>query len=148
MFSDAAEGVAVSGIYAYVAAGDAGLQVVDIRDKYHPRRIGGNTGFPANSVSISSNRLYVAGGSQGLMILPLLTPIQFSNTVSVITNTYHLWVNGPTGQVVRIQRTTNVGVTNLWVDWKSLTFSNANYVELVDTNYPSNPRRFYRGISP
>ena len=142
---DTANGIAISGNYAYLADGLSSLDVVDISDPLHPRRAGGNTAFDALSVTIYSNRVYVATGGDGVAILPFIQPIQFSNAVRVVTNTLHLWLNGPTNQPIRVQRGTNL---TSWVDWQSLTLTNLNPLELVDTNFPANAKRFYRAVSP
>ncbi|MBK9137540.1 MAG: hypothetical protein IPM17_02055 [Verrucomicrobia bacterium] len=62
-----AEGVAVSGHYAYVADGWEGLQVIDVSDPAHPVRVGGyNTPGRAQGVAVSGHYAYVADGWGGL----------------------------------------------------------------------------------
>ena len=58
-----ARGVAVSGNYAYVAVGDAGLLVIDVSDPANPRGVGGfdTPGF-AQGVAVSGNYAYVEIG--------------------------------------------------------------------------------------
>jgi hypothetical protein len=71
-----ANNVDVSGGYAYVAAGSAGLQVVDVSDRAHPviaasRSLPGN----ANDVTVVGNYAYVAAGSAGLQIVDISNPL-------------------------------------------------------------------------
>ncbi|MCL6629146.1 MAG: hypothetical protein K6U00_06065, partial [Armatimonadetes bacterium] len=62
--------VTVSGGYAYVADGYAGLQVIDISNPAGPVRVGGyDTSGYARGVAISGSYAYVADGSGGLVIL-------------------------------------------------------------------------------
>jgi hypothetical protein len=60
-------GVAVSGNFAYVANGYAGLNVIDVSDPANPQWVGGyfTTGF-AYSVVVSGDLAYVADGPAGL----------------------------------------------------------------------------------
>jgi hypothetical protein len=70
-----AYGVAVSGHYAYVAVGDAGLQVIDVSDPAHPRRVGGyNTSGWAHGVAVSGHYAYVADGDEGLQVIDVSDP--------------------------------------------------------------------------
>jgi hypothetical protein len=70
-----ANNVKVSGHYAYVAGGAAGLEVVDVADRSHPRivaslAIAGN----ANDLRIAGSRLYLAV-SNGLRIIDITNPL-------------------------------------------------------------------------
>jgi hypothetical protein len=60
-----AEGVYVSGNYAYVADGGAGLRVIDVSNPANPREVGffDTPGF-AEDVYVSGNYAYVAMGVQ------------------------------------------------------------------------------------
>ncbi|MFN0101122.1 MAG: Ig-like domain-containing protein [Bryobacteraceae bacterium] len=71
-----ANNVAVNGRYAYVAAGSAGLQVVDAVDPLKPvivasRSLPGN----ANGVFVAGGFAYVASGTAGLQIVSLANPL-------------------------------------------------------------------------
>jgi hypothetical protein len=71
-----ANNVAVNGNYAYVAAGAAGLQVVNVTDRNHPNiaaslPLAGN----ANDVTLVGNLAYVAGGSAGLHVVDVSNPL-------------------------------------------------------------------------
>jgi hypothetical protein len=81
-----ANNVEISGNFAYVAAGSAGLQVVDVSDHLHPhvvasRSLPGN----ANDVVIAGNYAFVAAGNAGLQIVNISNPL--SPTVSGSLNT-------------------------------------------------------------
>ncbi|MET0622683.1 MAG: Ig-like domain-containing protein [Pyrinomonadaceae bacterium] len=70
-----ANNVDVSGNFAYVAAGSAGLQVVNVTDRRAPRLVGSlDTPGNANDVRAVGNRVYVADGSAGLRIIDVSNP--------------------------------------------------------------------------
>ena len=67
--------VAVNGNYAYVAAGSAGLQVVNVSDRTNPSIVGslalaGNS----NDIKLLGNVAYIAGGSAGLQVVDVSKP--------------------------------------------------------------------------
>ncbi|HXG46296.1 MAG TPA: choice-of-anchor Q domain-containing protein [Methylomirabilota bacterium] len=69
------EDVAVVGGRAYLAAGTAGLVIVEIADPANPRLIGGyDTPGYALRVAIMGDRAYVADGDAGLQILHIQNP--------------------------------------------------------------------------
>ncbi len=71
-----ANDVDVDGSYAYVAAGSAGLQVVDIRDKINPKIIASlDTPGIAIDVKVAGNFAYIADGSSGLQIIDVTNPM-------------------------------------------------------------------------
>jgi len=70
-----ANNVDVDQDYAYVAAGSAGLQIVDIRDKINPLIVGAlDTPGIAIDVKISGNFAYIADGTAGLQIIEISDP--------------------------------------------------------------------------
>jgi hypothetical protein len=70
-----ANNVDVSGNFAYVAAGSAGLQVVDVTDRRAPRIVGSlDTPGNANDVRVVGNRVYIADGAAGLQIINVNNP--------------------------------------------------------------------------
>ncbi|MET0646110.1 MAG: Ig-like domain-containing protein, partial [Pyrinomonadaceae bacterium] len=71
-----ANNVEVGGNYAYVAAGGAGLQVVDVSDRSRPR-VAASRGLPgnANDVALSGDYAYVAAGSGGLQVVNISNPL-------------------------------------------------------------------------
>lgn len=71
-----ANNVDVSGNVAYIAAGSAGLQVVDVTDRRAPRIVGSlDTPGNANDVRVVGNRAYVADGSAGLRVIDITNPV-------------------------------------------------------------------------
>jgi len=67
--------VAVSGKYAFVAAQEGGLQIIDISNPPNPTRIGGyNTSGTAMGIAVSGNNAYVADGDAGLQIIDIGKP--------------------------------------------------------------------------
>ena len=70
-----AQTVAVSGNYAYVADGTAGLQVIDVSNPANPKRTGAyDTGGYALGVAVSGNFAYVADGDAGLQVIDISNP--------------------------------------------------------------------------
>lgn len=70
-----ANGVAVNGNYAYVAAGGAGLQVVNVSDRTHPV-IAGSLSLAGNAddITLLGNLAYVAADSAGLEVIDVTNP--------------------------------------------------------------------------
>ena len=103
-----ANNVDVSGNFAYVAAGAAGLQVVDVTDRRSPHIVGSlDTPGNANDVRVVGNRAYVADGSAGLQIIDITNPNNptllgtldtpgEANDVVVVGNRAYV-ADGPTG---------------------------------------------------
>ena len=72
---DYAEGIMVSGNYAYVADGDSGLQIINISNPESPTFVSSyNTPGHATDVYISGNYAYVADGYSGLQIINISNP--------------------------------------------------------------------------
>lgn len=71
-----ANGVDVNGNFAYVAAGSAGLQVVDVSDHTAPV-IAGSVDAPgnANDIKVVGDTAFIADGSAGLQIIDISDPI-------------------------------------------------------------------------
>lgn len=76
-FSDQVQDVAVSGNYAYVAAGAAGLRIVNISNPALPVEVGHweSAGF-AESVAVSGETVYLANGPYGLRTISVTDPAQ------------------------------------------------------------------------
>ena len=67
--------LAVAGSYAYVAASDAGLQVVDISHPRSPTIIGStSTSGNAKGVAVAGSYAYVAAGDVGLQVIDISDP--------------------------------------------------------------------------
>lgn len=71
-----ANNVKVNGNFAYVAAGSAGLQVVDVTDRSNPR-IAASLATPgnANDLRVVNNKVYLAADSAGLIIIDVSNPL-------------------------------------------------------------------------
>lgn len=69
------EDVVISGTLAYVAAGGAGLRVVDVSDTANPVELGawGSPGY-AEGVAVSDNTVYLADGPYGLWTVDVSDP--------------------------------------------------------------------------
>src|SRR5258708_10087880 len=71
-----ANSVKVSGNYAYVAAGSAGLQVVDVTDRTNPKIVASlATPGNANELRVVGNQVYLAADSAGLVIIDVTNPL-------------------------------------------------------------------------
>jgi hypothetical protein len=67
--------VRVSGNYAYVAAGTAGLLVIDIADPVRPKIVTSLSTTNAQDLDLYQNTLYLADGSGGLKIVDVSNPL-------------------------------------------------------------------------
>ena len=71
-----ANNVDVAGDYAYIAAGSAGLHVVDVSDRQHPAIVASlDTDGVAIDVRVFGNFAYLADGSAGLKIFDISNPL-------------------------------------------------------------------------
>ncbi len=69
-------GVDVSGDYVYVAAGPAGLKVIDVINRAAPRIASTlNLPGPANDVKLTGTRAFIAAGAAGLHVVDVSTPL-------------------------------------------------------------------------
>lgn len=76
IWSDIVENIAVIGNYAYVAAGNAGLRIVDVSNPATPIEIGYTTfSRGAQDATIQGNYAYVAAGYAGLRIVDVSEPV-------------------------------------------------------------------------
>ena len=65
--------IAVSGNFAYVAAGDAGLQVVDVSDKNAPLLVGYFNTTNAVRVVVNGTKAYLIDATDGVYVLDITT---------------------------------------------------------------------------
>ncbi len=97
--------VFVSGNYAYVADGRAGLSVIDISNPFSTQEVGYyDTPGPAKDVFVSGNYVYVANGKAGLRIIDISHPSSPQKVVIMIPRalqrmflflvTMHIWRSG------------------------------------------------------
>ncbi len=111
-----ANSVAVSGAFAYVAAGGAGLQVVGVpADRKNPQivsslAVSGN----ANDVTISGNTIYLAMADAGLAAVDVTNPLtpQLLGTVALSGNAMDVAVRGTTAFVANGNNLVLVDTTN------------------------------------
>ena len=99
--------IAVSGSFAYVAAGAAGLRVLAVSDPAHPVEVGHADG-PAYDVAVSGTHVYVAAGDLRIYDVvnpaaPVLvvswTPPEHSVTIVVAAGEF-AYVAGPTSSIL------------------------------------------------
>ena len=76
-FDDFVKGVAISGTLAYVAAGSAGLRVINVSDPAHPAEISAwdSPGY-AQGVAVDGQTAYLADGPYGLAAVDVTNPAQ------------------------------------------------------------------------
>ena len=71
-----ANNVDVAGDFCYVAAGAAGLQIVDVSSRSSPRIVASfDTAGNANDVRVAGSFAYVADGASGLQIVDVSNPV-------------------------------------------------------------------------
>lgn len=134
--------VAIAGDYAYVAGRRAGVDVFDVRDPGHPRRVGGTSAFDANALAIADGRLHVAAGDQGLVILNLYQPVRLES-LQRGPEGFRLLLLGPVGQMMRVDRGRNL---RSWEPFATVPIP-ASGQRLIDPAATSEPFLFYRAVS-
>ena len=122
-----ARDVAVSGRYAYVADGVAGLEVFDISNPENPERAGGwFVGAPANSVALLGNHaLLVAGGA--VLVFDISDPATPARVARY--------------DVGDDARKVTVAGHFAYVTSKPTTNSVGGGLHVIDINNPANPQR-------
>lgn len=158
-----ANNVDVSGNYAYVAAGSAGLQVVDVSNHSSPRIVASlDTPGNANDVKVVGPRAYVADGSAGLQVIDISNPtlprfLGFLDTpgeaYDVAVSGNHVFIaDGPSGlQIIDITNPTTpklLGSVDTPGTAKGVAVSGtvavvadgANGVQIIDVSSPASPR--------
>jgi hypothetical protein len=99
----------------------------------------------ASDIVIAGNKLFVAAGGQGLMILDLFrAPLRLEPVSPQQLGTFRFLLRGETGLGVRVQRSSNL---RDWEDWQAITLVNIP-TELSDPDARSIPHRFYRAVYP
>lgn len=81
------QGVTVSGALAYIAAGSAGLRIVNIATPSNPREVGAwdSPGF-AENVAVSGSTAYLADGPYGLRVVNVSNP----TTPAEVANAFNM----------------------------------------------------------
>ena len=129
----------MSGNYAYVADDNTGLQVIDVRNPTNCVRAGGyDTRGTAYGVAVVGDRIYVADGEAGLLVLPTLPNVQFTVRVEAETN-----------QPFTLEAATDLSGTG---NWSPLVTTNVpampfDFVDF-DVKIAEKPRKFYRVRQP
>ncbi|MFQ5856046.1 MAG: hypothetical protein ACE5LU_10420 [Anaerolineae bacterium] len=76
--------VYVAGHYAYVAAEDAGLHIVDVSDPTAPVEVAAyDTAYQSSGVYAAGNYVYLAAGTQGLLILRFASTLAYTPTTTL-----------------------------------------------------------------
>lgn len=82
-----ANAVTVNGNFAYIAAGRAGLLVVNVSNKNAPTVVGSyDTPGNANGVDVAGNFAYVADGAAGLQIINISNPTAPALAAAIVTS--------------------------------------------------------------
>ena len=136
-----ANSVDVNGNFAYVAAGSAGLQVVNVTDRSHPV-IAGSLALPgnANDVKLLGNIAYVAAGTSGLHIVNVSNPAApvRVGTLSTGGNALNLAVRGTTVYVANGSNLFVADVTNPSAPTRTSTLALAGSIRGVDVDTQRN----------
>jgi hypothetical protein len=136
--TDECHGVAVSGKYAFVGSSPAahqGVQVIDVSDPANCVRVGNyEPDSYVEGVAYVGNRLYLAAGSRGLVVLPSLAHVQFT-----------VRVEAEPGVDFTIQTATNLALPTTW---KPVLTTNVaampfDFVDF-DVKQAGRPQKFYR----
>ncbi len=131
----------MSGGYAYVAAGKAGMHMVSIGTPTTLKRVGGNLAMSPEHLTIHGDKVYVGAGTDGLMILSLFRPpLRMATSLVIRGGLFRMAVSGQPGSKVRVQRSSNL---RDWEDWESVTLGQQP-IELSDSDTLTAPNRFYR----
>jgi hypothetical protein len=139
-------GLAVQNEYVYLTD-LSGLHVLDVSRPASPRRIGGNTAWHRGELAISGDKLFLAGGPDGLVILNAYTALthwilSLENPTRPESGQFTFSVQGLPGLPVRIERSPDLAhwesVTNLVLESKPL--------ELLDHGAGSKTQGYYRAV--
>jgi hypothetical protein len=124
---------------------DRFMDVIDVRTPLEPSRvIRHNFGYLNDSMvamSIDSNHVYVAAGSDGLIILNKYTELRIGPAIVLSDGRVQLQLSGANGQCVRVQRSANLID---WEDWRTVTLDGTG-CELIDQTAAAS-QRFYRAV--
>jgi hypothetical protein len=113
----------------------------DISKPGNPQRVGGKTGFTAYGVTAHGDKVFVAAGSDGLIVLNKFTDLRIGPAIVADDGRLRLRLSGESGQRVRVQRSTNL---KDWADWKTVTLGDTG-CDLTES-IVSNSQCFYRAV--
>jgi hypothetical protein len=131
--------IAVVGNYAYVAIGRFLFAVIDVSNPVNCVRVGGyNTSGYAWGVTVVANRICVADGEAGLLVLPTVPNVQFTVRVDATPNA-----------PFTLEAATNL---NAPIPWTPLLTTNVpampfDYVDF-DVKLSEKPQKYYRVRQP
>ena len=128
-FSGTMNEVAVAGDYAYIAASDYGLMIVNVSDPQHPAEASTFSTYVAEGVAVSGNYAYIADGTNGLRIVDVSNPSSPSEAGSYAPSGF--WANRVTveGSYAYVAAGYNTG--DPVTAWDGLA--------VIDVSDPSNP---------
>jgi hypothetical protein len=136
-----ANGVDVNGNYAFVAAGSAGLQVVNVSNRTSPS-IAASLSLPgnANDVRLLGNFAYVAAGSAGLHVIDISNPLSpvLRGTLSTGGNALDVAVRGTTAYIANGSNLFIADVTNPAAMTRVGTLSLNGNIQGIDVSVPRN----------
>jgi hypothetical protein len=139
--------VAVAGDYAYVGMWCdyplGALEVIDISDPAHLRRVGGNSAVDAWDVTVAADKVFVSTSAVSLEILNLYQPPPRLESLRLGLEGFHLLLHGATGQVVRLERSRNLLT---WDPFATVPIP-ANGQKLIDPAATTEPFLFYRAVT-
>lgn len=145
-----ANSVDVNGNFAYVAAGSAGLQVVNVTDRSHPviaasLALTGN----ANDVKLLGNFAYVAAGSAGLHVVDVTNPLVplRVGTLSTGATALDIEVRGTTAYVANGSNLFLADVTNPALPTRIATLPLNGTVQGLDVDAQRNLAVVAAGVS-
>ena len=131
--------VEVAGNRAYLAAGAAGLVIIDVSNPTNCVRVGGyDTSGLAQGVAVVAGRIYVADGPAGLLVLPTLPNVQFT-----------VRVDATPGTPFTLEAATDLSAP---MPWTPLVTNNVpampfDYVDF-DVRLTNWPQKYYRARQP
>jgi hypothetical protein len=114
-------------------------QVIDVSDPTNPVRVGGyDTSGYAAGVAVVADRIYVADGEAGLLVLPTLPNVQFA-----------VRVDATPGTPFTLEAATNLNVPILWTPLltTNVPVMPFDYVDF-DVKLSEKPQKFYRVHQP
>jgi hypothetical protein len=129
----------VSGNYACVADGFAGMQLIDVSSPANCVCVGGyDTGGYALGVAVAANRIYVADYASGLLVLPTLRDVQFT-----------VRVDAAPGVPFTLEASTDLSAPNPWTPLVTTNVATMpfDFVDF-DVKLTDKPQKFYRVRQP
>ncbi len=139
-------GLAVQDEYVYLTD-LTGLHVLDVSRPAYARRIGGNTAWHPGELVISGDKLFLAGGPDGLVILNTYTALthwilSLESPTRPESGQFSFSVQGLPGLPVGVERGTDLA------HWESVTNLVLGKVplDLLDAEVSPRAQQFYRAV--